>query len=66
MFVGEREELKIKVPHILKTFYDEDIIEEDAILEWAEKVCVCVCVCIYVLLCCVGAKEEEGTSEGDS
>ena len=38
MLVGEREELKGKVAHILKAFYDEDIIDEDAILEWADKV----------------------------
>lgn len=27
-----------KVPHILKAFYDEDILEEEAILEWHDKV----------------------------
>ena len=26
------------MPHILKAFYDEDILEEEAILEWADKV----------------------------
>ena len=39
MLVGEREELMSRVPHILKSFYDLDIIEEDALLEWADKVC---------------------------
>ena len=28
-----------KVAHILKAFYDEDIIDEEVILEWAKKVC---------------------------
>ena len=45
MLVGEREELMSRVPHILKSFYDLDIIEEDALLEWADKVCGVVCVC---------------------
>merc|ERR1711974_273159 len=27
-----------KVPHILKSFYDEDIIDEEVILEWGKKV----------------------------
>ena len=30
--------LLAKVPHILKAFYDEDILEEESILEWADKV----------------------------
>jgi len=30
--------LMAKVPVILKTFYDEDIIDEEVILEWAKKV----------------------------
>ena len=51
MLVGEKEQLKTKVPHILKAFYDEDIVEEEAVLEWAEKVCVCVCVCVCVSEC---------------
>merc|ERR1712025_678183 len=27
-----------KVPHILKSFYEEDIIEEEVLFEWAKKV----------------------------
>merc|ERR1719402_396704 len=27
-----------KVPHIFKTFYEEDIIEEEVLFEWAKKV----------------------------
>lgn len=38
MLVGEREQLMSKVPHILKAFYDLDIVEEEALLEWADKV----------------------------
>ena len=38
MLVGEKEQLKAKVPHILKAFYDHDIVEEEALLEWADKV----------------------------
>ena len=52
MLVGEREELMSRVPHILKSFYDLDIIEEDALLEWADKVCGVVCVWCSV---CVGS-----------
>jgi len=32
-------ELMLKVPHILKTFYDNDILDESVIIEWDEKVC---------------------------
>ena len=32
--------LMAKVVLILKAFYDNDILEEEAILEWADKVCV--------------------------
>lgn len=31
-------ELISKTPHVLKLFYDLDIVEEDVILEWNEKV----------------------------
>lgn len=42
MLVGEYDQLMSKVPHILKSFYDHDIVEEEALLEWADKVwCVC-------------------------
>lgn len=37
MLVGEYEQLLSKVPHVLKAFYDEDIVEEEALLEWADK-----------------------------
>ena len=37
--VGEvHPHLLAKVPHILKAFYDEDILDEEAILDWADKV----------------------------
>ena len=32
------QQLMSKVPHILKAFYDHDILEEEVILEWHEKV----------------------------
>jgi len=39
MLVGEvYPELMAKVPHILKAFYDSDIVEEESLLEWADKV----------------------------
>ena len=31
-------QLLLKTPHILKAFYDNDILEEETILEWADKV----------------------------
>ena len=31
-------ELMPKVPHILKAFYDNDILDESVIIEWDEKV----------------------------
>ena len=51
ILVGEvHPELLSRVPHILKAFYDNDILEEEAILEWADRVSegvmrgrVCVC-----------------------
>merc|ERR1719167_1793619 len=30
--------LLIRVPHILKAFFEEDVIEEEVILEWSKKV----------------------------
>ena len=27
-----------KVPHILKFFYEEDVIDEEVFFEWAKKV----------------------------
>lgn len=44
MLVGEYDQLMSKVPHILKSFYDHDIVEEEALLEWADKVVYGVCV----------------------
>lgn len=39
ILVGEvHPELMPKVAHILKAFYDNDLIEEETILEWADKV----------------------------
>lgn len=32
------DQLLPKAAHILKSFYDNDILEEEAILEWADKV----------------------------
>ena len=54
----EHPELLPRAGHVLKAFYDEDILEEEVVLEWADKVCkkfdvsarcplflhVCVCV----------------------
>jgi len=33
-----RTQLMARVPHILKAFYDEDILDEKVILEWGSKV----------------------------
>ena len=33
-----KDKLLAKVPVILKTLYDEDVIDEESILEWAKKV----------------------------
>ena len=38
----EHPELLPLAGHILKAFYDADILDEEAILEWGAKVCVCV------------------------
>jgi translation initiation factor 5 len=32
-----------KAAHILKSFYDEDILEEEVILGWADRVCFGYC-----------------------
>lgn len=29
--------LMLKAPHVLKAFYDNDIVEEEVILKWGEK-----------------------------
>lgn len=41
MLVGKSypEELMPKSAHILKAFYDNDLLEEEVILSWSEKVC---------------------------
>jgi translation initiation factor 5 len=31
-------QLMPRVPHILKTFYDLDLLDEEVLLEWAKKV----------------------------
>ena len=42
ILVGEvHPSLMAKVPHILKEFYDNDLLDEEAILEWADKVVLC-------------------------
>ena len=33
-----------RVPHILKAFYDNDLLEEEVILEWDEKVAGLECL----------------------
>lgn len=35
---AKKDDLLPKVPAILKTFYDEDILEEEVLLEWGKKV----------------------------
>lgn len=46
-----------RVAIILKDFYDADLLEEDVILAWAEKVCVRPCVSPWVsLLVCVSVR----------
>ena len=37
----EHPELLPRAGHVLKAFYDEDVVEEEVILEWAEKVRSC-------------------------
>ena len=44
----EHPELLPLAGHIMKAFYDEDILDEEVILEWGAKVCVCLCVCACV------------------
>lgn len=36
-----------KAAHILKTLYDNDVLEEESILEWADKVCSRVTFCLH-------------------
>ena len=31
-----------KVPHILKTLYDSDILDEEVLIEWDTKVSLCI------------------------
>ena len=47
----EHPELLPLAGHILKAFYDADILDEEAILEWGAKVCVCVCVWVGGCMC---------------
>lgn len=37
LIIDHKDVLLPKTAHILKAFYDEDIVEEDAIMEWGEK-----------------------------
>lgn len=41
MLVGKSypEELMPKSAHILKAFYDNDILDEEVLINWSEKVC---------------------------
>ena len=49
------------MPHILKEFFEADILEEEVILEWAKKVCfVCVCVSVCVFVCFEGGHPRVG------
>ena len=42
MIATDHPELMTKVPHILKTLYDNDLVEEEAFFDWHGKVCVIV------------------------
>lgn len=35
-----RDQLLARVPHILKAFYDEDILDEEVLIDWGSKVSV--------------------------
>lgn len=35
-----KKDLLPKVAHVLKAFYDADILEERVILDWGSKVCI--------------------------
>uniref|UniRef100_A0A5S6QWX1 Eukaryotic translation initiation factor 5 n=1 Tax=Trichuris muris TaxID=70415 RepID=A0A5S6QWX1_TRIMR len=37
LIVAKKQTLMPKVAHLLKTFYDADILEEDVLLEWGER-----------------------------
>lgn len=37
-----KDELLPKMPHILKTLYDLDILDEKVIIDWGEKVSICL------------------------
>lgn len=38
LIIRHEKELLPFAAHVVKAFYDEDILEEDAILAWGEKV----------------------------
>lgn len=35
-----KDQLLARVPHILKAFYDEDILDEEVLIDWGSKVSV--------------------------
>ena len=46
----EYPQLMSRVPHILKAFYDNDLLEEEVILEWDDKVAVGLIFCVVLSL----------------